>query len=119
MESEYFMVYPVHIDSNKTIDAGRKYAKEASVPGPNMPEIKAALEKLGLEYKCDANKRHPRDQLVCGRFSVKKEGSRGDVVRRIVDAIASERSRKAAGNKSKVPNLLNLVPRKKKGKGKK
>ena len=119
MESEYFMVYPVHIDSSKTVDAGRKYSKEASVPSPKPQEIKAALEKLALEYKCDAGKRHPRDQLVHGRFSIRKEGGRAAVVRRIVDTIVSERNKKAEGNKSKVPNLLNLVPRKKKGKGKK
>lgn len=119
MDNNYFMVYPVYIDSSKTKAAGRKYSKTASVLNPKLPEIKAVLDKLKLEYKYDANKRHPRDQLVYGRFSIKKEGDKEDTIKTIVSTILEERNKKIESNKSKVPNLLNLVPRKRKGKNKK
>lgn len=107
------MLYPVFIDAAKTRAAGRKYGKELAVASPKLQEIKGALDRLKLEYKADTDKRHPRDQMMRGRFSIKKTAQKTVLIKSIVSNILEERTKKTA-SKSKVPNLLNLVPVKKK-----
>ncbi|KAI5151069.1 signal recognition particle subunit SRP19 [Enteropsectra breve] len=120
MDSEYFMLYPVYIDSSKTCNGGRKYPLDKSVPNPKLSEITAALDRCQMCYKVDAQRKHPKNQKVSGRVAIKKDVTRKDIVLQICDEIINSRSiKQAQSNKSKVANTLNLVPiRKKKSKKK-
>lgn len=112
MDTEYFALYPVYIDQNKTKAEGRKYSKSLAVKDPKYTEIKAALDKLHIPYKAEQSVKHPRCQWVPGRFSIKKQCKKVELIQQLIEKINTERLNSKSTNKQ-VPNLLNLVPRKK------
>lgn len=133
MEGEYFCLYPVYIDSTRSVSEGRKYRRELCVPKPRYQEIKRALEKLEIEHTGEASKRHPRDFFGSGRLHVKKAYGKRFVVEGVSQTILECRKTPETGrgereNKSGhgravhgvvqngvyVENKLNLVPKKKK-----
>ncbi|KAI4290757.1 signal recognition particle subunit SRP19 [Pancytospora philotis] len=118
MDADHFTIYPVFLDQTKTRAEGRKYPKSLTVASPKYQEIKNALDRLHVAYKAEPAKAHPRCQWVSGRFSVKKAGRKAEQILQIVSSIVEEREKKTASG-SKVPNVLNLVARKKKKGGKK
>lgn len=128
MENEHLLIYPLYIDSGRTRAGGRKCAKEAALSKPKYTEMKAAMDRLraahGIEYKPEPNKRHPKDPETSGRLAVHKTpagiaASKHGLLGLIVATIREDRANKrAAEEKGKTPNLMNLVPIKKK-KGKK
>lgn len=111
MENEYFMLYPIHMDSSRAVSKGRKYAIDICVSKPRHTEIKNALDAIKIDYKEDAKVRHPKDSTTFGRFSIKKNGPKSQIVKNICQLINSEREKKKG---TEVKNLLNLVPKKKK-----
>ena len=136
MESKHFCLYPVYIDSTRSVSEGRKYKKEFCVPKPRYQEIKHALEKLDIEHVDEPLKKHPRDFFSSGRFQIKKAYGKKFVIEGVGQTILESRSvcsadRTAADHKQGhgkavhgvvqngvyVENKLNLVAkRKKKGK---
>ncbi|KAG5860505.1 signal recognition particle protein Srp19 [Encephalitozoon hellem] len=137
METKYFCLYPIYMDSTKSLSEGRKYRKEICVQKPRYHEIKNALERLEIEYVDEASKKHPGDFFNSGRFRIKKEYGKMFVIEGVSQTITEMRSgsrggespsteRQAHGkavrgvvqNGVYVENKLNLV-RKKKSKKKK
>ncbi|KAI5169935.1 signal recognition particle subunit SRP19 [Pancytospora epiphaga] len=116
MDSRHFILYPAYIDSKKTRKEGRKYPISCGVSSPKYQEIKCALDRLKIEHTAEPSKLYPRDQTVLGRFTIQKKGEKIEMVARLICEITEERARRN-NSRSGVPNLLNLVPiRKKKGK---
>ncbi|WEL39234.1 signal recognition particle Srp19 [Encephalitozoon hellem] len=137
METEYFCLYPIYMDSTKSLSEGRKYRKEICVQKPRYHEIKNALEKLEIGYVDEASKKHPGDFFNSGRFRIKKEYGKMFVIEGVSQTITEMRSSSRGGespsterqangkavrgvvqNGVYVENKLNLV-RKKKSKKKK
>ncbi|CAD26386.1 SIGNAL RECOGNITION PARTICLE (SRP) SEC65 SUBUNIT [Encephalitozoon cuniculi GB-M1] len=137
MESKHFCLYPIYMDSARSLSEGRKYRKEICVQRPRYHEIKNALEKLEIEYTDEPSKKHPRDFFNSGRFRIKKEYGRLFVIEGISQTIAELRSKPGSSEETSrekqsrgkavhgvvqngvyVENKLNLV-RKKKAKKKK
>lgn len=137
METRYFCLYPIHMDSGRSLSEGRKYRSEICVQRPRYHEIKNALERLEIEHVDEASKRHPKDFFNSGRFRIKKEYGRMFVIEGVSQTIAEMRSNSKGSkdfSKEKQPrgkvvqgvvqngvyveNKLNLV-RKKKSKKKK
>lgn len=130
MDRDYFLLYPIYINQNKTISEGRKFCKTLCIANPTYAEIKMALEAMGLEFTEEINKRHPRDFFNYGRFSIKKKYGKQFVIQGLkhhIEEIRKHGQAKvkeaavscAATSRSTVPNKLNLVPRKMKGDKKK
>lgn len=134
-----FCLYPVHFEASKTLSQGRKYPISICALKIKIQEIRQALTKLKIEFR-EEMRRHPKDQgnIVC--FYITPEhstldsldkslgdsldkslgnslGSSGkkEIIRSIAEQIKEQRS-KQTETSSKVPNLLNLVPKKKKSK---
>jgi len=108
------MLYPVYIDRERALNEGRKYPRELCVANPKIQEIKNTLERLKLKYEIENKKTHPKDQRVPGRILIEISGSKRETIKNILREVQKNRENKAqeqAGNK--IPNLLNLVPRKK------
>lgn len=109
--ADRFVLYPVHIDSSRSLGDGRKYSRNNSVSRPTYREIRLALDTLKLQYKEEASKRHPKDLLEKGRFSIAKLVNRKETIQKIVDVIRENREKKIrADSKLKGNNFLNLVP---------
>lgn len=130
----HFCLYPVYIDSARSLSDGRKYNKELCISKPKYQEIKNALEKLDIEHIDEPSKKHPRDFFCGGRFRIKKAYGKKFVIEGISQTILESRRTRETGTMSEqksrgkavhgivqngiyVENKLNLVPkRKKKGK---
>lgn len=111
------MLYPIYVDSERTRADGRRYSKECCIANPKFVEVRAALDRLKCDYVAEPGKCHPRAQSIPGRFCIKKEHVKQETIHSLVKSIMEDREKKTE-IKSKVPNLLKLVPVKKK-KGKK
>lgn len=60
--SEFKMIYPLYLNSNRTQQQGRRIGKEKAVPDPNIREIEQALAKInGARIILEPQKRHPRE----------------------------------------------------------
>lgn len=130
-KSEYFMLYPVYIDKNKTQAEGRKYSKSLCIDRPNFTEIQYALKSLDIECVEEPTKRHPRDFFNFGRFKIKKMYGKKNIIEGLKQTIQNARERPVEikneqfGDSSRaqsfittnkgevIENKLNLVPRRK------
>lgn len=126
---KHFCLYPVYIDSTKTLAQGRKFRRELCIPSPRHQEIRAALQMLGIEHIDEPGKKHPRAFFSCGRVQIKREYGKTFAVEGIVHTILE--ARRAGAEKPEhipqgravhgvvqngvyVENKLNLMPKKKK-----
>lgn len=114
---ESFVIFPVHLNSSKSNNQGRRYSKAMSIADPTYKEIKQALDSLNVKYSDDQNKRHPKDFEQYGLFRVDKTANRKEIIQNIVKFISGSREKKTSNNISNNP--LNLMPKKKQKKGKK
>jgi signal recognition particle subunit SRP19 len=64
------VVWPVYIDSKKSIAEGRKLPRTYCVEYPQMQELKEVLEHLGFDHVYEDSKAYPRDLTQYGRFRV-------------------------------------------------
>lgn len=63
--SEFRIIYPLYINSNRTQQQGRRIGKEKAVPDPNVQEIEQVLSKInGARIIVEFDKRHPREIFV-------------------------------------------------------
>eukprot|EP00128_Syssomonas_multiformis_P008662 Colp12_sorted_trinity150504_noHs@5807 len=72
--------YPVYIDSTKTLEEGRRIAKESACRSPTCPEIFDACTKLKLPVDIEPNKAYPRDYMLVGRLRVQLKNADGSLV---------------------------------------
>lgn len=74
-KSRWICIYPVYINSKKTLSEGRRVAADKAVENPTINEIKDVLANAGFEVELEINKVHPRemnkyDNLSRGRIRV-------------------------------------------------
>lgn len=137
-QKNYYCLYPVYIDSSRTVQKGRKFNRNLCVQNPNFAEIYQALNYLEIENIPEAMKKHPRDFFRSGRFKINKMYGKKKLVEGVSQIIRENRTKKTDTTKKpmveqigKAPefvktskgaiieNKLNLVARKKKDKKKK
>lgn len=66
----WFSFYPAYIDSNKTLQEGRRIKKELCVPQPSIKDVMIAAKALGLKFVSIPSKRYPRDFFNPGKMFV-------------------------------------------------
>lgn len=60
--NEFWTIYPLYLNSNRTQQQGRKISKEKAVADPNVQEIEQVLGKInGARIIVELDKRHPRE----------------------------------------------------------
>ncbi|KAI4344721.1 hypothetical protein L6164_011915 [Bauhinia variegata] len=72
---KWIVLYPVYIDSKKTMAEGRRIGLSKACENPNCTEIGDCCRHLKLPYAIEPNKAYPRDFRLEGRVRVllKKE----------------------------------------------
>eukprot|EP01096_Ripella_sp_DP13-Kostka_P008178 TRINITY_DN3045_c0_g1_i1.p1 TRINITY_DN3045_c0_g1~~TRINITY_DN3045_c0_g1_i1.p1 ORF type:complete len:157 (-),score=62.43 TRINITY_DN3045_c0_g1_i1:22-456(-) len=69
-------IYPAYINSQKTVQEGRRVPKSKCFENPTITQIAEACRTLGLSVVIEGNKIYPKDTLEYGRVKVqlKKDG---------------------------------------------
>ncbi|KAI4335056.1 hypothetical protein L6164_013738 [Bauhinia variegata] len=67
---KWIVLYPVYIDSKKTIAEGRRIGLNKACENPNCIEIRDCCDYLKLPNKIEPNKAYPRDFRLEGRVRV-------------------------------------------------
>lgn len=59
MKNELMTIWPIYLDSNKTLKEGRKISKKDAVDNPSLNEIRKACYKLHLKPLVEKDKTYP------------------------------------------------------------
>lgn len=59
MKNELMTIWPVYLDSTRTVKQGRKISKKDGVRNPSLNEIRRACYKLHLKPLVDKDKTYP------------------------------------------------------------
>ena len=82
-ESRWICIYPLYLNSRKTIVQGRRIAKDKAVDSPTSQEIFDILQNAGLRVKLEKQKMHPldpsRDANSQGRVRVQLRNDDGSL----------------------------------------
>ena len=91
MKNEFTVIWPVYIDSNRTISEGRKIAKDESVDDPSLKEISKACYKLHLQPAIEKYKSYPGSWYEhSGRVTVKTDMKKNELLRAVASKINNE-----------------------------
>jgi len=74
----WVVIYPIYINAKKSRSEGRRISTQGAVETPTLNEVVAALKKLGLQYKEEADKKYPRDFNQRGRVRVCLKDAKGN-----------------------------------------
>jgi len=66
----WICLWPVYIDSKKTVQNGRRLPKDKCVSNPSVQEMGEVTKLLGVRYVVEPDKAYPRDFLLRGRLRV-------------------------------------------------
>mmetsp|Transcript_7895 Transcript_7895/g.10015 ORF Transcript_7895/g.10015 Transcript_7895/m.10015 type:complete len:169 (-) Transcript_7895:142-648(-) len=76
-DGTWFMIYPIYLDSNRTLAQGRKVPKEHACIAPIPQEIAEVCTHFKLPWVYEKLKAHPRDPITrMGRIRVKIKSTR-------------------------------------------
>jgi signal recognition particle subunit SRP19 len=83
-KQDKIIIWPTYFDSARTRRDGRRVPKNLAVASPKIPEIKEALEKLGLQNELVLDAGYPRmPWLKIGMILVKKNEAKDKIIRKI------------------------------------
>lgn len=92
MKNESTIIWPVYLDSRRTLSQGRKIAKENCVSEPTLKEIKKACYKLHLKPETEEDKSYPGYWYEkSGRILVKTDLNKNDLLNQIAEKIKDNR----------------------------
>mmetsp|Transcript_14105 Transcript_14105/g.18469 ORF Transcript_14105/g.18469 Transcript_14105/m.18469 type:complete len:166 (+) Transcript_14105:156-653(+) len=76
-DGTWFVIYPIYLDSHKTLAQGRKVAKEYACVAPIPQEIAEVCAHFKLPWAYEKLKAHPRNPILrLGRIRVRIKESR-------------------------------------------
>lgn len=92
MKNELTTIWPVYIDSTRTLKEGRKISKEYAVKNPSINEIRKACYKLQLQPVVDTEKSYPGLWYEhSGRVAVDTNMKKNELLKAVADKIKSNR----------------------------
>jgi len=98
--SDRVVIFPVYLDSSKTVSDGRRVPKPEGVQDPRLNEIADACAQLGLDYTVEANASHPREPTTRrGLVRVGKGGSKRALLKKIALVIRQSRAERVEKSK--------------------
>lgn len=98
--SRWVIIYPVYINSKKTLAEGRRIGTSQACENPTCAEIGDCCSHLKLSYAVELEKAYPRDATERGRVRVQLKKEDGSLVNAAIP------SRKALMHK-----VAELVPK--------
>ena len=97
------MIWPIYLDSEKSLNEGRKVSKEHAIPEPRIKEIIKATEKLRYKYLAEEDKAYPGEWYnKSGRVIITTDESKKEILINLSNTIKQMRETKQAnrsGNK--------------------
>ena len=75
------MIWPIYLDSEKSLNEGRKVSKEYAIPEPRIKEIIKATQKLKYKYVAEEDKSYPGEWYnKSGRVIITTDDSKKEIL---------------------------------------
>jgi len=88
-EEKAWVLWPEYFDANRTRAEGRKVKRSLAVAQPNLEMLEKALQRLGLEFKTEAEKAYPGNWFNRkGRVLVEKSLSKSKLLTKVGEQLA-------------------------------
>ena len=89
------MIWPIYLDSQKSLNEGRKISKEYAIPEPRIKEIIKATEKLRYKYVAEEDKSYPGEWYNnSGRVIITSDDSKKEILMNLSNTIKEIREMK-------------------------
>ena len=86
------MIWPIYLDSEKSLNAGRKRSKEYASPEPRIKEIVKATQKLRYKYYAEEDKAYPGEWYEkSGRVIITSDESKKEILINLSNTIKEMR----------------------------
>ncbi len=95
------MIWPIYLDSEKSLNEGRKVSKEYAIPEPRIKEIVKATQKLRYKYFAEEDKAYPGEWYnKSGRVIITSDESKKEILINLSNAIKQMREMKKENRSS-------------------
>ena len=89
------MIWPIYLDSEKSLNQGRKVSKEYAVKEPKIKEIVKATQKLRYKYYAEEDKAYPGEWYnKSGRITITSDESKKEILINLSNTIKQMRETK-------------------------
>ena len=89
------MIWPIYLDSEKSLNEGRKISKEYAIPEPRIKEIVKATQKLRYKYFAEEDKAYPGEWYnKSGRVIITSDESKKEILINLSNTIKQMRETK-------------------------
>ena len=89
------MIWPIYLDSEKSLNEGRKISKEYAIPEPRIKEVIKATQKLRYKYIAEEDKSYPGEWYnKSGRVIITSDDSKKEILINLSNAIKEIRATK-------------------------
>ena len=89
------MIRPIYLDSEKSLNEGRKVSKEYAVKEPKIKEIVKATQKLRYKYYAEEDKAYPGEWYnKSGRITITCDESKKEILINLSNTIKQMRETK-------------------------
>ncbi|MCQ2962137.1 MAG: signal recognition particle subunit SRP19/SEC65 family protein [archaeon] len=86
------MIWPIYLDSEKSLNEGRKISKEYAIPEPRIKEIVKATQKLRYKYFAEEDKAYPGEWYnKSGRVIITSDESKKEILINLSNTIKEMR----------------------------
>ena len=95
------MLWPIYLDSEKSLNEGRKISKEYAIPEPRIKEIVKATQKLRYKYFAEEDKAYPGEWYnKSGRVIITSDESKKEILINLSNTIKEMREMKKENRSS-------------------
>ena len=89
------MIWPIYLDSEKSLNEGRKISKEYAIAEPRIKEIIKATQKLKYKYSAEEDKSYPGEWYnKSGRVIITTDDSKKEILINLSNTIKQMRETK-------------------------
>lgn len=89
------MIWPIYLDSQKSLNEGRKISKEYAISEPKIKEVIKATEKLRYKYYAEEDKAYPGEWYnKSGRVIITSDESKKEILINLSNTIKQMREMK-------------------------
>ena len=86
----YLKIYPLYFNSQISCSKGRRVPSSLAVKEPNIIALTETIGRMGLKFKVEPDKRHPKDPFTFGRVLIIATKSKNQILREIASCMVTE-----------------------------
>ena len=87
------MIWPIYLDSEKSLNEGRKVSQEHAIPEVRLKEVQNAADKLRYKYSLEENKSYPGEWYnKSGRIIITSDESKKEILIALSKKIKEQRA---------------------------